>query len=118
MYLYRMVVRNLVAPLTYSELIQDRLEFESEIFIENQSIVEASFTFITAVLFLVMYYVFSNSQSKSSDGKQSNKKRDSNIQANKTSSRASLLAEEINGGPSRPVSRPVSTRPHHSVHDQ
>jgi len=60
MYLYRMVVRNLVAPLTYSELVQGRLEFEAEIFIENQSLVEAASTFITALLFLAMYYLFSN----------------------------------------------------------
>ncbi|TNV80664.1 hypothetical protein FGO68_gene11816 [Halteria grandinella] len=108
MYLYRMVVRNLVAPLTYSELVQGRLEFEAEIFIENQSLVEAAFTFVTALLFLAMYYIFSNSQSKPTS--QSHSKRpsapvssrqssqiESNIQSNKTSSRISLLAGEING---------------------
>jgi hypothetical protein len=65
MYLYRMVVRNLVVPLAYSELVQGRLEFEAEIFIENQTILEAAFTFLTSLLFLAMYYIFSNTSNQS-----------------------------------------------------
>ena len=59
MYLYRVVMRNLVAPLAASEVIKSRLEFQAELIIENQSIVESSFTYLTCLLFLALYAVFS-----------------------------------------------------------
>lgn len=100
MYLYRMVVRNLVVPLTYSEFIQGRLEFEAEMFIENQSIYEAIFTFITALLFLAMYYIFSNTNSSNNSSRKSTRKtanrQSGQVVPEKGGSRLSLLANEIN----------------------
>lgn len=62
MYLFRMVVRDLVTPYTYSEFCTGQLELEAINFKENMVLFDTIFTALTALMFLAMYYNFASSQ--------------------------------------------------------
>jgi hypothetical protein len=79
MYLYWMVIRDMMIPIAYSELVdkefRDRLVKTSM----TQSSVLGVFTYITALFFLAMYYYFANTEEEQEDEPELNikNKRDS-----------------------------------------
>lgn len=74
MYAYRMVVRDIIVPLTLSEIIVGDLEFNLLVFIENQSVILGILTYLTSLLFLAMYYNFAT-QNGARGGRKSGKAR-------------------------------------------
>jgi O-antigen/teichoic acid export membrane protein len=60
MYVYWMVVRDLMIPVAYSELVDH--EFRDNMLEQtiSQSTILGIFTYFTALLFLTMYYYFAN----------------------------------------------------------
>jgi len=78
MYLFRMVVRDLVTPLTYSEFITGQLELEAINFKENMTLFDTIFTCLTAFIFLSMYYNFASASNGSIRPKAEKKKKKKN----------------------------------------
>ena len=58
MYLYRMVLRDVVMPIGDSEIVIGPLYTRMQIFVENQAVILGILTYVTGLLFLVMYYSF------------------------------------------------------------
>ena len=79
MYIYWMVIRDMMVPIAFSELVdkdfRDRLVKISA----TQSSVLGVFTYLTALFFLAMYYYFANTQEEEDDMPEvnNNKKRES-----------------------------------------
>ena len=65
MYLFRMVIRDLVTPYTYSEYCTGQLELEAINFKENMVLFDTAFTALTALMFLSMYYIFASASNGS-----------------------------------------------------
>ncbi len=62
MYAYWMVIRDMMIPIAYSELADKDFRDQLVKTSMTQSTVLGIFTFITALLFLAMYYYFAESQ--------------------------------------------------------
>jgi hypothetical protein len=73
MYLYRLVIRDLVDPIISSELIGVYTELKVKSFLDRQAVVLGILTYITSLLFLAMYYSFANRNSTSNTTEESNK---------------------------------------------
>lgn len=62
MYLYWMVIRDMMIPIAYSELVTEEFRNRLAETSMSQSSVLGVFTYITALFFLAMYYYFANTQ--------------------------------------------------------
>jgi hypothetical protein len=62
MYIYWMVIRDMMIPVAYSELVN--IDFRERLVKTSmtQSSVLGVFTYLTALFFLAMYYYFANTQ--------------------------------------------------------
>ncbi len=60
MYLYRLVIRDIVDPIISSEIIGVFTELKVKSFLDRQAVVLGILTYITSLLFLAMYYSFAS----------------------------------------------------------
>ncbi len=67
MYLYWMVIRDMMIPIAYSELVSKEFRDRLVEISLSQSSVLGVFTYITALFFLAMYYYFANTQEEQED---------------------------------------------------
>lgn len=90
MYVYWMVIRDMMIPIAYSELVDKDFRDQLVKTSMTQSSVLGIFTFITALLFLAMYYYFAETQVEEEEPKLPEK-----INAKRESV---LIVPEIEGG--------------------
>ncbi len=60
MYLYRLVIRDIVDPIISSEIIGVFTELKVKSFLDRQAVILGILTYITSLLFLAMYYSFAS----------------------------------------------------------
>ena len=78
MYIYWMVIRDMMIPVAYSELVDKEFRDKLVKTSMTQSSVLGVFTYITALFFLAMYYYFANTQEEEDPKPEANiKKRES-----------------------------------------
>lgn len=98
MYVYWMVIRDMMIPIAYSELVDKNLREQLVKTSMTQSSVLGLFTFITALLFLAMYYYFAETTQVEEEVPKPEK--------NKTKRESMLIAPENGSGiPSKNTKR-------------
>jgi hypothetical protein len=76
-----MIVRDMLIPIAYSELVSKEMRIKLVSFSEIQVTILGFFTYFTAISFLTMYYYFSNRQNNEEKNTESDKKNIKNYEA-------------------------------------